>query len=243
MLEDPDDWSALSAYLNCLLPASCPPQHRKQRKGIVAGIEPLCAQLNDSQYQNGAAGSAQASRASSLHLCCCRHHRGLSLPYTGGAVPQGGEQEGISRAEQTTAALMQQVRPGGRRAEAAQAGAMRGPFLAPAELELRRLRLSPTEAASRDTRPLAEAVLQAYKHLGSAVSCASDLRSYSAVVQGPDRQWLMEQIQRECEQREGKTDTTDRKSAMLQLRRRVGAYQVLRRPAQCWSTTGNMLYA
>ena len=135
-------------------------------------------------------------------------------------------QEGMSRAEVTIAAMVQQVRPDGRLAAEAAAGSIRGPFLAPVDLQLRQQRLAVADGGELSTRALAEAIVEAHKQLGTAVSCASDLRAYTAEVGGMDREWLVTQLQAECERKEGETDTTERASAMLQLRRRVGTFQV-----------------
>jgi len=44
-------------------------------------------------------------------------------------------QEALTRAQETIAQMLQQARPGGKLAEAAASGALRGPFLAPVELQ------------------------------------------------------------------------------------------------------------
>jgi len=69
--------------------------------------------------------------------------------------------------------------------------------------------------------------------LHSLQRCVADIvagalrRSYTGEVRGEDRQWLADRLAAECERQEGRTDSTDRRSASLQLRRRVAAYQVL----------------
>ncbi len=57
--------------------------------------------------------------------------------------------------------------------------------------------------------------------------CRPLRRSYTGEVRGDERQWLADRLAAECERQEGRTDSTDRRSASLQLRRRVAAYQVL----------------
>lgn len=60
------------------------------------------------------------------------------------------------------------------------AAQLRGPALAPAEVEARRLRLPHAEPpAAASTRRLAEAVLAAYARLATLSSCAVDLRCAS----------------------------------------------------------------
>jgi len=48
----------------------------------------------------------------------------------------GVAQEALTRAQETIARMLQQARPGGRLADAAAGGALRGPFLAPIELQV-----------------------------------------------------------------------------------------------------------
>jgi hypothetical protein len=86
-------------------------------------------------------------------------------------------QEALTRAQETVSRMLQQARPGGRLAEAASGAALRGPFLAPVELQARRLRLASSDGGGdAPTRPLAEAVAEAFVHLCTTLSCASDLR-------------------------------------------------------------------
>jgi hypothetical protein len=60
------------------------------------------------------------------------------------------------------------------RGESAQ---LRGPALAPVELQLRRLRLAKAAGgATPDTQPLAEALSAVFPRLSTSLSCATDLR-------------------------------------------------------------------
>ena len=59
------------------------------------------------------------------------------------------------------------------------AAQLRGPAVAPAEVEVRRLRLPHAGLTTAPTRRLAEAVLAAYARLATLSSCAVDLRCAS----------------------------------------------------------------
>lgn len=91
-------------------------------------------------------------------------------------------QAALKQAAETVEALQQQ---GG-------AAQLRGPVLAPAELELRRMCLQPMwEGAPADTRRLAEAVVAAYARLSHLSSCALDLRcSLEAPLRTCSREFL-----------------------------------------------------
>lgn len=55
VLENPDDWLALQAYLDCLLPGSAAQGKPAAGVDVAAGLEPLTIDLGKLELKNGTA--------------------------------------------------------------------------------------------------------------------------------------------------------------------------------------------
>lgn len=196
--ENPDDWAALQAYLDCRLPASAAPAAAAPAAGQPSEPAGAAVQLADgvAALAVNVAGGAnspdaevrQHTLAQSLlwlslcnwilwlwlsRMCMPRHacvSRMVWLPFKFRLVSP--TQEVLEEA----AALVAELDGRG------ESASLRGPVLAGVELQRRRLRLAAATAGSdkdadaADTRPLATAIRDAYVRLGATNSCATDLR-------------------------------------------------------------------
>lgn len=176
LLENPDDWGSLQAYLDCRLPGSAAePQPSPPPAGAaVQRLSDSAAELHIGGGQEGLDAEVQCLCVLCVGMAVTRtdpcnvvnedrgkKHR--SKPGTGCTLVQALLEEAQLLVEELAT-----------RGESAQ---LRGPALAPAELQLRRLRVARCGGgAPSDTQPLAEAICAVFPRLSASLSCATDLR-------------------------------------------------------------------
>lgn len=181
LLDNPDNWSALQAYLDAVVPASRAPGWHPGRSSALAWLSGGTAEA----VELAAGAAAEAA--------------------TEGAGAQGDAQAGLEQARQLVSQLVERVGPvkragqgqqgAGEGAAAAPHLTMRGPHLARVEIAWRGVQVlarqgAPAPASEAAQQLLATEVVGYYREAGHLPSCAADLRPYVKHLQGPAAAWL-----------------------------------------------------
>ncbi|GBF93925.1 hypothetical protein Rsub_06174 [Raphidocelis subcapitata] len=226
--EQPDDWTALQLYLDCLLPPDCssrtalPAGFLDVAKALGAPAAPAAVAAEAAGGEAGAAGGGGGGDAVGEALAEAGAFLD-SLPTEPPPPPSPTAADGEGGGAD-----------GGDKPPRPRRGAppvLRGPVLARVELAARRARLG-----LAPTRAVAEAVLACYDSLGHLLSCAMDLRAYVSALPAPDAAWLASELASRlsalasaAEDEAAAAAATDGRAsaeALVVLRRRVCALQL-----------------